>query len=105
MATRMNRIALGLFCAVFFVLAGISATRADVLTFSPPDFVWSHPAGGASPNHIWITGDSWSQDFTGTGVASADHADLHLFIDDNILTTGNQLDLNLVINSTTVGSF
>lgn len=77
--------------------------QAVVLTFSAPDFVWHHPSGGASPNHIWVTGDYWEQTFLNTGQASANQMDLALNIDQNGLAAGAFINLDVLINSTLVG--
>jgi hypothetical protein len=97
-----TRIVMGVVSALVFV----ATAQADAtLFFGPPDFVWSHPSGGATPNHIWIAGDYWGQDFTGTSQASASHAALRLFIDDNTLLNGDTLNLDFWLNGTNVGSF
>jgi hypothetical protein len=73
--------------------------------FGSPNFVWSHPGGDATPNHIWVTGDFWEQDFTGTGLGSANALTLNLFYNDNGLATGNPLDMAVSLNGTLVGTF
>jgi len=80
-----------------------SSALAVNVEFAPPDFVWFHPSGGATPNHIWVAGDYWGQQFTGTGLASATHIDLTLDYDDNILS--QTLDMEVLLNGSTVGTF
>lgn len=86
------------------VFGGVPA-QADVITgtFGPPGFNWVHPSGNATPNHIWVTGDEWGQTFTGTGLPNATDMALSIFIDDNILTAGNVLSLDVLVNGIDVG--
>jgi hypothetical protein len=88
-------------------MLSFAATQAYGVTlfFDAPDFTWNHPAGGATPNHIWNAGDSWSQNFTGTGLAVTSSMTLNIFYDDNSLASGNPLDISVLINGTTVGNF
>jgi len=90
---------------VGFLVLPATGARADILNFSSPDFIWSHPSGGASPNHIWITGDFWEQTFSGTSLGAASLLSVNIFVDDNILTAGNHVDLDVLLNSTSVGIF
>jgi len=83
------------------VLASASAS-ADVVTFSEPDFDWLATGGSATPNHIWTTGDFWKQNFLGTSVPSATDLTLDLNVDD---TAFENLNLNVFVNATNVGSF
>jgi PEP-CTERM motif len=89
------------------LMLSFAATQAFGVTlfFGAPDFTWNHPGGGATPNFIWTAGDSWSQNFTGTGLASASALTLNIFYDDNNLLSGNPLDMSVLINATTVGAF
>ena len=81
------------------LLAG--ATQAVELTFSEPDFDW-YAQGAATPYHIWITGDYWSQDFASTGLASANAMTLYLNVDD---TASETLNLDALINGVDIGDF
>lgn len=82
-----------------------SAASAAPLFFSSPDFVWFHPSGGATPSHIWVAGDYWEQTFSGTGLNSSAALDLDIFIDDNILFSGDAVNLDVLLNGLTVGNF
>jgi hypothetical protein len=86
---------------------GPPATQGFVtrLTFSAPDFEWFHPSGGATPNHIWVTGDYWAQNFNAIGIGAADAMALNLFIDDNSLNAGTALNMKVLLNGTQVGTF
>ena len=84
------------FCSVAFA--------STTLYFSEPDFVWHHTGGAASPYHIWIAGDYWAQSFANTQQPSADQMWLTLFIDSNLLSAQNQLNLDVVLNANVVGS-
>jgi hypothetical protein len=97
---------LSLIAAVLTFAVGGSTARASSvqLTFGAPGFVWFHQGNPATPNHIWVAGDYWQQDFTGTALSSATSESINLNIDDNILS-GESLDLNSVINGSVVGSF
>ena len=91
--------------SLIVTMAAPNAAPATSLVFSEPDFDWLAASTGATPYHIWTTGDHWTQNFSATGVAQANHADLHLFINDNVLVGGNQLNLNLLLNGNLAGSF
>lgn len=80
------------------------ALASTTLHFSEPDFVWHHTGGAASPYHIWVAGDYWAQSFLNTGQLSADQMWLTLFIDSNLLSAQNQLNLDVVLNANVVGS-
>jgi len=99
MSTRVRTVAV----AVLFLVISAGSSHAVTLTFSEPGFDWFHPSGGASPSHIWVTGDYWAQTFMDTGLASATNMALHLYIDDNILHTGNTQNLNVLLNDVSVG--
>ncbi len=87
-------------------LIGIgSNAQAVVLTFSEPDFQWLSQGGGGTPNHVWTAGDFWEQTFNGTGLGAAASLQLDLEIDDNILNGLAFVDFDVLVNSTTVGSF
>jgi hypothetical protein len=74
------------------------------LAFSQPDFEWSYAADpSVKPYHIWVVGDHWAQNFLATGLASARHMTLTLFIDDNTFSS-QQLAVNVLLNETVVGS-
>jgi hypothetical protein len=81
--------------------------RADnvTLTFGAPGFVWFAQGPFATPNHIWVAGDYWGQQFNRTGIASATDESINLFIDDNILANCVSLSLNAEVNGTVVGNF
>jgi hypothetical protein len=105
---HVNSIARLAATACLLVFAGATGTaRASTvtLTFGPPDFVWFTTGSGATPNHIWVAGDYWGQQFNGTGIASATDESINLFIDDNLLNSGATLNLNAEINGTVVGNF
>ena len=104
---RIRSIFARCFCAAIVVVGwSESLSRADVtLVFAEPDFDWFAGGGSATPYHIWTTGDFWAQNFTGTAQPSAGHMDLRLFIDDNTLSGGSQVNLNAVLNGTVVGGF
>jgi hypothetical protein len=74
------------------------------LAFSQPNFEWSYAADpSVKPYHIWIVDDHWAQKFLATGLASARHMTLTLFIDDNTFSS-QQLAANVLLNGTVVGS-
>jgi hypothetical protein len=83
---------------------GSSGVAGVVLAFNPPQFEWHHPSGSATPNHIWVTGDFWGQNFLATGLPSASQMSLTLFIDDNSLSSV-PLNVAVNLNSTTLGGF
>jgi hypothetical protein len=90
------------------VLAGATGTaRASTvtLTFGPPGFTWHATGPLAKPNHIWVAGDYWGQQFNGTGIGSATDESINLFINGNILGNGASLNLNAEINGAVVGKF
>jgi hypothetical protein len=89
--------------AVLLLAISAGSSQAVTLTFSEPDFDWSHPSF-ATANHIWETGNYWAQTFMGTGLASATDMALHLYIDDNVLNSGAVQDLNVLLNDTVVGA-
>ena len=90
---------------VTFVVSPMTMAGASVtLTFSEPDFEWYHPVGLASPFHIWVTGDYWSQAFADTGLVLATEMSLHLYIDDNILSSGSTQNLDIILNDVVLGS-
>src|SRR5438552_2319138 len=90
--------------AVVLLLAIRNPVNADtLLTFSQPEFEWSHAGEGYVPYHIWLAGDYWAQNFPATPLASANHMALTLFIDDNTFSS-QQLDVNVLLNQTVVGS-
>lgn len=89
--------------ALFMGLTGLPA-KAATLYFSEPDFVWHHTGGLATPYHIWVRGDYWAQTFTGTGQPTADQMLLTLFVNSNLLTSGNQLNLDVILNANVIGS-
>jgi hypothetical protein len=84
--------------AFFAVNAAADVTEA----FGPPNFVW-FAQGVATPNHIWITGDSWSQDFTSTGMTSIGSLTLSLRYNDNTML--ETLDIGVTVNGHSVGTF
>src|SRR4051812_41165730 len=93
-------------CAFFCMILSCSAARADVtLTFSEPDFDWLAQGSSATPYHIWTAGDFWTQTFNGTAQPSAAHMGLRLLIDDNLLSVGNHLDMNVLLNNNVIGAF
>jgi hypothetical protein len=101
----MRRIATCL-TALALLWGGVGQAKADIiLTFQDPGFEWHHPSGGATPNHIWVTGDYWAQTFPGTGQDTAGEMILNLNIDDNNLASGAHVDLLAQLNGVTVGSF
>jgi len=81
-----------------------AALASTTVYFGEPDFVWHHSGGLASPYHIWVAGDYWAQTFANTGQPSADQMWLTLFVDSNLLSTGNQLNLDVLLNANVVGS-
>ena len=85
------------------VLSG-RAQGGVILTFSEPDFEWLANGTSPTPYHIWTTGDYWAQDFTATGLASASTMSLRLFVDDNGLAAGQQVDLDVLLSANVVGS-
>ncbi len=88
-------------------LAGACASleaSADIGAFGGGDFAWTHPSGGATPNHIWRMGDGWSQTFAGGGADPVGGMTLHLFFDDNTLSN-SPVDLDVFLNGVDVGSF
>ena len=91
-------------CLVLAALAMGPASASITEWFSEPDFEWYHPSGSATPNHIWETGDYWAQQFTGTGLGSATSLTLDLYVDDNGLYSGEQVDLDVLLNGTAVGN-
>jgi hypothetical protein len=91
--------------AILAIVVMASGATAGTVFFGSPDFTWSQPGGGGTPNHIWTAGDYWEQSFSGTGLGTVSALGLNLFIDDNILTGGNQVDLDVLLNGTNVGSF
>ncbi len=102
----MKNLARALVCSAVLLVAGAAASQAaGPLYFSSPDFVWYHPSGGATPNHIWVAGDYWDQTFNGTGLANATALGLNIDIDDNILDPTQQVNLDVLLNGTNVGSF
>jgi hypothetical protein len=75
-----------------------------LLAFSQPDFEWSHAVEGwVKPYHIWIAGDYWAQNFPATPLVSVNHMTLTLTIDDNTFSS-EQLEVNVLLNQTVVGS-
>ena len=90
---------------VFGGATGTARASNITLTFGSPGFVWFAQGSPATPNHIWVAGDYWGQQFNGTGIASATDESINLFIDDNILNSGASLNLNAEINGTVVGNF
>jgi len=82
-----------------------AASGSTTLVFSEPDFVWHHTGGLATPYHIWVAGDYWAQAFPGTTQGVTDEMWLTLFVNSNYLTSGNQLNLDVILNSNVVGSF
>jgi hypothetical protein len=61
--------------------------------------------GPFTPNHIWVTGDFWADQFDGTGLPQACTMSMDLLIDDNILSQGQSVNLDVLLNSTLVGNF
>lgn len=91
-----------------FVLLLVMAApaAADVtLPFGGSDFGWLALGVAATPYHVWTAGDYWAQEFDATGLNCVGSLSLDLFIDDNILDTGAQVDMNVLLNGTAVGSF
>lgn len=96
----MSRV-LSILC-LLMVPVFLFAPRAEgaTLVFSEPDFVWHHPSGGATPYHIWVTGDYWEQTFQNTGLPSADQMDLTLLVND---AADVAVNLDVLLNSTVIG--
>ena len=90
---------------VLVMVFGLAAGPAIAvnLVFSEPDFQWVQTGGPATPYHIWAIDDYWAQTFPGTALDQASEMDLRLFIDDNILTAGDYVDLDVLLNGTKVG--
>jgi hypothetical protein len=80
------------------------ASASTIVFFGPPDFVWFHQGTNATPNHIWLAGDYWAQDFTIAGLSEVDQLTVDLAYNDDTLT-GPSLDLNAMLDGTVVGSF
>ncbi len=94
----------GYLAALILLLAMWDQVNADtLLAFSPPDFEWSHAGEGYIPYHIWLADDYWAQNFPATPLASANHLALTLTIDDNTFVS-EQLEMNVLLNQTVVGS-
>jgi hypothetical protein len=74
-----------------------------LLVFRQADFEWSHAGEGYAPYHIWLAGDYWAQNFPATQLASTNHMTLTLAIDDNTFSS-QQLDVNVLLNQTVIGS-
>ncbi len=91
------------FAAILLLVVGSRARAGAVLTFDKPGFEWSHPAGNGSPYHVWDAGDYWAQNFTGTGIASAESMALHLKYDHN--TLGETLNMKVLLNDGLIGTF
>lgn len=89
---------------VLAVFALPAAASTETVYFSSPDFVWFHPSGSATPNHIWVTGDYWAQNFS-TSLATLTGLDLNLFVDDNILVSTTFESYDVLVNGINVGSF
>jgi len=100
----MKRLIYTLLTVMFLLSVSSGSLYAVTLTFSEPDFEWYHQSVGASPYHIWVTNDYWVQTFSDTGLASATNMSLLLYIDDNVLSSGNTQKLDVVLNSVVVGS-
>ena len=98
---RINH-ALALSLVAGLLLLGTPAYGV-MLVFGEPDFEWVQTGGSATPYHIWYVGDYWAQTFPGTGLGSANEMDLRLYVDDNILTSGDQVDLDVLLNTTKIG--
>jgi hypothetical protein len=91
--------------ALALVVAPTVSLGASVtLTFSPPDFQWYHPSGGATPNHVWVTGDYWAQTFPNTGLASATSIFANLYLD-RTLSSGQMQYFDVILNGVTIGGF
>jgi len=88
---------------VLVVAPTVSLGASVTLTFSSPDFQWYHPSGGATPNHVWVTGDYWAQTFPNTGLASATSISMGLYIDDNSLSFGQVQYFDTILNGVTIG--
>jgi hypothetical protein len=82
---------------------GVQAANAQTEYFNGSGaFTWFHQGSPATPNHIWITGDYWQQDF-GTVNETIAGATFNLYYNDNILQTGSTLTLQASIDGTNVG--
>ena len=94
------------FIAAATILMAISFnSHAALLTFSDPGFERLATGGSSSPEHIWTAGDYWRQTFTGTADASATNMMLNLVIEDSSALASQDLNMNVILNSETIGSF
>lgn len=80
------------------------AANPVTLTFNEPNFDWLAQGTSASPYHIWTTGDFWTQQFSGTGLNSANRLDLKLQIANDGALASQNLGLNVRVNGSSVGN-
>lgn len=91
--------------ALFFLAFALSQTPAfaATITFGGIGFTWSHPSGGATPNHIWVAGDYWEQT-SPIVLSGATSLTLNLDYDDNTLAS-TPLQMDALLNGILIGSF
>jgi hypothetical protein len=103
MSKVIQRTSVVLALLAMFVIA--SSAGAGTVFFSSPAFTWVTSGSLATANHIWKAGDYWEQSFSGTGLGTVSALGLNIFIDDNVLSGGNQVNLDVLLNGTNVGAF
>jgi hypothetical protein len=91
---------------VFAFTASFPSSTSSVVAsigFGPSDGVLNSNEIGYffSVSH----GDSVSQNFTGTGLSAVNGIDLNFNVTRNLLTSGNEVDWDVLINGTKVGSW
>ena len=91
--------------AMAALLVMAATANAAPLYFGGAGFNWLANGPLATPYHVWTTGDYWDQSFSGTGLTSAGGLGLNLLINDNTLASGDQVDMDVLLNGTNVGNF
>jgi hypothetical protein len=93
-----------MFAAAALLVVSASAQAAP-LFFGGAGFNWLAGGSLATPNHIWTTGDYWDQSFSGTGITNTAAMGVNVFVDDNTLAAADQVNLDVLLNGSNVGSF
>jgi PEP-CTERM motif len=93
------------------IVAGVGApARASFVAQFPTSSSTVSGSGtfgfhGSDIGYFFVTGNSVSQTYAGTGLNSVSELQLSINVDQNLLNSGGFVDLNVTLNGTTVGQF